>query len=114
MRYMLTIYNDDATMRALEGPDGAECERVHRAVQEELKASGELVETHELSPVDARVVRNRSDEPAVTVGPVTGGSGWAGGYYVVECADIDRAAEIAGRFVEARYAPVEVRRVVLG
>lgn len=114
MRYMLTIYNNDATLQAIEGPDREEFERAHLAVQEELRTSGELVDTHELDDVDARVVRVEAGERTAADGPLTRAGDWAGGYYVVDCADVDRAAEIASRFVEARYAPVEVRRVVEG
>jgi hypothetical protein len=113
VRFMLTIYNNDAALRAIEGPDREEFERAHRAVQEELRASGEFVDSHELADVDARVVRSRAGRPIATDGPLMRTEDWAGGYYIVDCVDIDRAAEIAGRFVEARYAPIEVRRVVL-
>ena len=113
MRYMVTIYCNDAAMTAIEGPDREEFERAHRAVQEELRASGEFVDSHELSDLDSRVVRSRAGALTVTEGPLGRTEDWAGGYYVVDCVDIDRAAEIAGRFVEARYAPIEVRRVVL-
>lgn len=113
MRYMVTIYNNDATLAAIEGPDRDEFERAHRAVQEELRASGELVATHELSDVDAVVVRSRDGEHIVTGGPLTRGDDFSGGYYILDCVDIERAAEIAARFTEARYAPIEVRRVIL-
>ena len=114
MRYMVTIYNNDATMQAIGGPDREEFERAHHEVQEELRGSGEFVESHELSGLDARVVRSAAGEPVKTDGPLKTATDWAGGYYVVDCVDIDRATEIAGRFVEARYAPIEIRRVDLG
>lgn len=33
------------------------------------------------------------------------------GYYIVDCADLDRAVEIAGKLGEARLWPIEVRRI---
>jgi hypothetical protein len=45
-------------------------------------------------------------------GPFCESKEWVGGYYVVDVTDIERAIEIAGRFVEARFSPVEVRRLV--
>jgi hypothetical protein len=113
MHYMVTIYNTEAAITAIEGPDREEFERAHRTVNEELRASGEFVDSHELSDRDARVVRIERDGPVVTDGPVVHAKAWVGGYYVVDCVDIDRAVEIAGRFVEGRYAPVEVRRIVV-
>lgn len=112
MHYMVTIYNNTAALTAIEGPDRDEFEQAHLAVTEELRASGEFVDSHELSDRDARVLRREHGRLSVTVGPFARAEEWVGGYYVVDCADIDRAVEIAGRFVEARYAPIEVRRVV--
>ncbi|MBW4043139.1 MAG: hypothetical protein HIU86_13640, partial [Acidobacteria bacterium] len=93
MRYMVTIYNNDATLQAIEGSDREEFERVHRTVQEELRASGELVATHELSDVEACVVLDRAGERIVTDGPLTRVGDFAGGYYLIDCVDIERAAE---------------------
>jgi hypothetical protein len=108
---MLTIYNNDETVKVIEGPELEELEREHRSVQDELTASGELVETNELSPTDAKVVRIGSEGPLVTDGPFSETKEWVGGYYVVECPDVERAVAIAGRFVEARTSLVEVRRL---
>ena len=111
MRYLVTIYNNAETLRAIEGEAREECGRAHRSVQEDLTASGELVETSELSTADAKVVRTAGGRALVTDGPFSEAKEWAGGYYVLDCDSIDRAVEIAGRFVEARFSPVEVRRV---
>jgi hypothetical protein len=80
-------------------------------VQRDLTASGELVDTQVLSNDDAKVVRTDRGRPLVTDGPFVETKEWVGGFYVLECETIDRAVEIAGRFVEARYSPVEVRRL---
>jgi hypothetical protein len=109
---MVTIYNNEATLQAIEGPDRDAFEQAHRSVNDELRASGEFVDSHELSDVDARVVRSAQGSVSVVDGPFSETKEWVGGYYLLDCVDIDRAVEIAGRFVEARYAPIEVRRVV--
>ena len=111
MQYWITIYNTDETVQAIEGEAKEEFEQAHQAVQRELKASGELVETNVFSDVDARVVRLEGGAPVVTDGRYTEAGVWAGGYYRVECASLDRAVEIAARFAEARWAPIEVRRL---
>jgi hypothetical protein len=114
VEYLILIYNNPETAAAIEGPEREENDRAHRAVQEELTASGELVETQILDDREARVVRTGGGEVLVTAGPYTEVAEWVGGYYRVDCADLDRAVEIAGRFVEARRSPVEVRRIGLG
>jgi hypothetical protein len=111
VRYLVTIYNNEETLRAIEGEAREEFEHAHQALQRELTASGELVDSTELSNVDAKVVRTEGGRTLVTDGPFSEAKEWAGGYYLLECADLDRAVEIAGRFVETRYAPADVRRV---
>jgi hypothetical protein len=83
-------------------------------MSEELTASGELVDSNELGVPGARVVRTGGGVTRVTDGPFTEGKEIVGGYYLVDCASIDRAIEIASRFVEARYTPIEVRPLLHG
>jgi hypothetical protein len=45
----------------------------------------------------------------VTDGPFIETKEIVAGYYVVDCVDMDRAVEIAGKFGEARLWPIEVR-----
>jgi hypothetical protein len=111
VRYLVTIYNNDETEAAFASPVEAEITQAHEAVQAELKASGELVDTQVLSMRDARVVRSTPEGVVATDGPFTEVKEWVGGFYVLECDHIERAVEIAGRFVEARYSPIEVRRL---
>ena len=111
MRYLVTIYNNSETEAAITSTDEQEFEQAHEAVQAELKASGELLDTQVLSMRDARVVRSTPEGVLVADGPFIEVKEWVGGFYVLECDSIDRATEIAGRFVEARYSPIEVRRL---
>lgn len=112
MKYMISIYNDAETNAAIDGPDREEFERVHGALQTELRASGELVDSNEMSVSDARVVRTGGAEVVITEAPFTEGTEFVGGYYLVDCVDIERATTIAARFIEARFSPVEVRALV--
>lgn len=111
MKYLLSIYVNDQGWNEIESGLMAGFQAAHDAIQRELTASGELVDSTELSPVDARQVRVSDGRPLVTDGPYTEGKDVVGGFYIVDCPTIERAAEIAGRFVEARFAPVEVRRM---
>jgi hypothetical protein len=112
VQYQITIYNTAEAVRAMEGEAQEEFEQAHGSVQRELRESGELLESNVFSDVDARVVRVEGGRPVVSDGRFSEGGVWAGGYYRVDCTSLDRAVEIAGRFVvEARYAPIEVRRL---
>lgn len=111
MKYMLLIYGNFEAWNAITDEGREKIMRAHTAVREELTASGELIETHELSVQDARVVRTNSGVPVVTDGPFAEIQEVFAGYYLVDCANVERAIEIAGRFAEAEFAPVEVRLI---
>lgn len=112
MRYMLTIYNNAEASAAIEGEALEAFRLAHGDIQAELTASGELVDSNELSVPEAKIVRTNTGKTVVTDGPFTEGKEIVGGYYVVECDSMDRAIEIASRFVEARFTPIEVRPLV--
>ncbi|WP_223692734.1 YciI family protein [Leifsonia poae] len=115
MRFQILIYNNADAEAAIDGELAGEFRRTHDEIIAELTASGELVDTNELGIDDAVVVRaDRADPTRVhsTDGPFSEAREWVGGYYTVECETRERAIAIAGRFVEARFSPVEVRRLI--
>ncbi|MBO1756838.1 YciI family protein [Allobranchiibius sp. CTAmp26] len=108
MRYMILIYGSPGAWKALD-PDALNA--AHVALQDELRSSRELIDTRELSVDDAKIVRTEGGRPVVTDGPFVEIKEIAAGYYIVECSGMDRATEIAGKLVEAQFAPIEVRRI---
>ena len=112
MKFMLTIYNNAETIAAIEGPDREEFRKVHNDIQRELTAEGTLVDFNELRVAGATVVRTTNRTMTCADGPFAEGQHFVGGYYLIECDHLERAVALAGRFVEARYAPVEVRALV--
>jgi len=111
MKYLLLIHLSDAATEKFVGTEIDRIMAAHGALHEELRATGELVDDNELRPDHARIVRRTAGETLVTDGPFTESKEWVAGYYIVDCATPERAAEIAGRFVEAEYGPVEVRPI---
>jgi hypothetical protein len=112
MRYLLLIYNNDATKAEFATPEGdAAIGAAHGALVDELSASGELVELNELDQADAKVVRVRDGAPLVTDGPYAETKEFVGGFYLIDVADDARAVDIAARLGEARTSLIEVRRV---
>jgi hypothetical protein len=66
------------------------------AFNKALVDSGELVETRGLTaPVHARRVQLQNGVPVVTDGPYAETQEVLAGYWIVECASLDRATEIA-------------------
>ncbi len=111
MKYMILIHSSAEMETALGAGLGEELDATHGAIIGELRASGEFIGTSELSTTVAKVVHT-GDGLSVTNGPFAESTEWVGGYYLVDCASIDRVVEIAARFVEARYAAIEVRALV--
>ena len=111
MRYMLMIYGSDEAWNALDQVAIDRISAAHKALQRELAAFGELVDHKELALEGATIVRKEQGKTVSNRGPFTEGRQVLGGYYLVDCTGLDRAVEIASRFVEAEFAPIEIRRL---
>ena len=80
------------------------------AIMKELTESGELVGGEALAdPSNARTSACVDGAPAVTDGPFAEAKEHLGGYLIVDCESVERAAEIARRWPIAPFTPVEVR-----
>lgn len=94
--------------------DSAEDHRSLRnlfAVQDELAASGELLGAQGLTG-SASTVEARGATPFVTDGPFGEAKEQLAGYFLVECADEERAVAIAARISASQSCPVELRPVI--
>jgi hypothetical protein len=79
----------------------------------ELAESGELVETRGLTaPAYARRIRLQDDAPVITDGPYAESEEVLAGYWIVECASLDRATQIAAGLTGAPGPGVRDRAVV--
>ena len=75
--------------------------------------SGVLVDSAPLElPPNARCLRMRDGTPLVTYGPFMEIKEVIGGYYVLDCADMDGALRWAATIPAARYGVIEVRPVM--
>jgi hypothetical protein len=78
-----------------------------------LEDAGVHIADHQLHGVEtATTVRVRDGETQVTDGPFATTKEYLGGYYVIECDDLDTALAHAGRCPIVTYGSVEVRPVV--
>ena len=112
MRFMILIHSNETAEAVWASGDDPALEATHGELIAELSASGELVDTNELDTENVTVVGHHEGAPVTTRGPFTEGTEYIGGYYIVDVADHDRAVEIARRFAEAKYSPIEVRRLM--
>jgi hypothetical protein len=82
------------------------------AFQDEMEARGVLVARERLRPTAlATTVRVRGEGLVVADGPFAETKEQIAGVYIIECADLDEAIEIASRNPGARHGTIEVRPV---
>jgi hypothetical protein len=111
MRYVLTIYGDESADFTPE--QGAQMMAAYNAFTEEVKAAGAFVGGEGLQPTaTATTVRVRDGEPLLTDGPFAETREQLGGYYLLDCADLDEAIRWAAKIPGAATGSVEVRPVM--
>ena len=109
-KYMLLLYADEPDAKEREEREGEL--PVWRQFTDSLREAGLLLGSDRLHPVDsATTVRVRDGETEITDGPFAVTKEYLGGYFLLECADLDEALEQAVRMPLARYGSVEVRPV---
>jgi len=109
-RYMLLLYADEPDPKEREERD-AELP-AWQQFTDSLREAGLFLGADRLHPVgSATTVRMRNGETEVLDGPFAVTKEYLGGYYLLECADLDEALKQAGRVPLARYGSVEVRPV---
>jgi hypothetical protein len=109
MRYMFLIYADEATDRR-EGPVGEEMMKAYWGFQQEVEQKGAFVAGAPLeSSTTATTVRVRQGSTLTTDGPFAETKEQLGGYYILECADLDEATAWAAKIPSAANGAIEVR-----
>src|SRR4051794_9708406 len=106
-QYMLLIYvpvdGPPPEQLAAEGP-------AWTAYTQSLQDAGVLVHGAALQGVDsATTVRVRDDETQIIDGPFAETKEFLGGYYLLDCADLDAALGYAARIPNVHYGSTEVR-----
>jgi|SRR5215472_8092125 len=113
MRYLCLLHVAEATAPAPGTPEFAEVVAANYAATGAMAEAGVLVDSAPLQPVrSATTVRVREDETLLTDGPYAELKEQLGGYYLLECADLDEALRWAATIPAARAGAVEVRPVI--
>ena len=117
MKYMILSYGSQRDYDGMGGSgestwtpqDFAGLHAFMTKFNQDLEASGELVETRGLTaPAHTRRVGNRNGTPFVTDGPFAETEEVLAGYWVVDCVSFDRATEIAERLRDCPGPPQAV------
>jgi hypothetical protein len=110
-RYMFLIYSDEAAMADTTPEQWDQMLQAHNAWSHSVESAGaKIISGEALAPqATSTTVRTGGASPLVTDGPFAETKEALGGYYVVDCSDLDQALAFA-RSLPADT--VEVRPVV--
>jgi hypothetical protein len=112
MRYLLSICADESAVGALSPEEGQAMLAEYGAFGQEMADRSVLQYGERLRPTtDATTVRVRDGETLTFDGPFAETKEQIGGYYVVDCKDLDEAVEIAAKIPGARVGSIEVRPI---
>ncbi|MEA3216670.1 MAG: hypothetical protein QOJ19_2826 [Acidimicrobiia bacterium] len=110
MRYMLLIYSNPENWEALPPEDQQKLTNDYFAFSQSIAETGEMIAGDPLQGVDtATTVRVRNGKGVTTDGPFVETREHLGGYYLVDCLNLDRAIELAARIPDAALGAIEVR-----
>ncbi|MCL7455810.1 YciI family protein [Micromonospora echinofusca] len=115
MKFLLIMHMNPQIWEALTEDERNEVMKGHEDFIETIRESGEMLGTTALAePAESVVVRVRGGAPTVSDGPYLEAKEYLGGYYLIECADRDRAVELAALIPDARVEGlgVEIREVI--
>lgn len=115
MKFLLIMHMNPQILQALTEEEREEVGNGHGEFIEATRESGELLGAAALAEqAESAVVRVREGVPTVSDGPYLEAKEYLGGYYLVECANRDRALALAAMIPDAKIAGlgVEVRPVV--
>ncbi|MDX6607080.1 MAG: hypothetical protein QOD14_1620 [Solirubrobacterales bacterium] len=114
MKYAFTIYGDES-QRESATPDQLQAmSQAYGAFTQEVEEKGILLAGDGLYPTStATTVRVRGGDRDVTDGPFAETKEQLGGFYVLDCKDLDDAIDWAAKIPGAQFGSIEIRPVMV-
>ncbi|MCI0689881.1 MAG: YciI family protein [Sporichthyaceae bacterium] len=113
MRYMLLIYTNEADRPEWGSAEGDAEAKGYDEFHGEVTGLGVFQSGEPLLRVsEAKSVRVRDGRAHVTDGPAVETAEQLGGYYLLNCKDLDQALELATKIPGASFGTIEVRPVL--
>ncbi|MGH9400689.1 MAG: YciI family protein [Terriglobia bacterium] len=102
MRYMLLIYTNERARESLSPEEANKCMDQARTIIEETSARGIFKGADPLQPAStATTVRFQDGKALITDGPFAETKEQLGGYFILDCKDLDEALEWAAKMPPA-------------
>lgn len=115
MRYMLLIYSNETASAQRSAQERQECMNHHFELMEAMTKAGVYRAADPLHPTStATTIRVQNGKPIATDGPFAETKEQLGGYYILDCKDLDEVISWAGKIVTVSNgggASIEIRPV---
>lgn len=111
MLYAILCYNTEAIVGSWTREKDAAVMAEHFAIQEKLAAAGKLGPVVRLMPTTTATTVRAGDQPVVLDGPFAETKEQFLGFYVVDCATLDEALQIAKQ-LSIKPGAMEVRPIM--
>jgi hypothetical protein len=110
MKYLLLMYAAESIGSEWSKDEFQAASKVWAEFRKELSAAGVLVSSSGVaSGTSATTVRVRNDKTVITDGPFAETHEQLGGYFLIECQDLDEAIRWAEKIPTAKYGSIEIR-----
>lgn len=113
MHYLLMIYTDEQIESSMSPAEQETYMGAYYAFTEEVRNAGLLQGGEALHPTAmATTVRVRDGKISTTDGPFAETKEQLGGYYLLDCKDLDEAIAYAAKIPGAQHGSIEVRPIM--
>ncbi len=114
MQYMCLIYSAESSGPQHGSPEFGPYMAGYQAFTKEMQETGKMVAGDALQPIaTATTVSVRDGKTHTMDGPFAETKEQLGGYYLLECKDLDEAIACAAKIPTADHGRVEVRPVMV-
>ena len=113
MQYLLLIYSNENAEPGPGTPEGDAHYNAYMKYTEELQNKKLMLGANALQGIStATTVRVREGKTQTTDGPFAETKEQLGGYYLVDCKDLDEAIEWAAKIPSAKFGSIEIRPIM--
>jgi hypothetical protein len=110
MKYLLLMYADESIGSNYSQEEWQAAAKTWAEFRREMSASGVLISSSGVSPgAKPTTVRVRNGKTLITDGPFAETHEQLGGYFLVDCKDLDEAIRWAEKIPTAKYGSIEIR-----
>ena len=110
MKYLLLMYADESIGSNWSQEESQAAAKTWAEFRQEIRKSGVLVSSSGIAPsTSPTTVRVRNDKTMITDGPFAETHEQLGGYFLVDCKDLDEAIRWAEKIPTAKYGSIEIR-----